>query len=118
VPAALEIMDDVTIRCVENYLHTGLPLDAAAILLIEVDGAPEALLAQVEAIAAKYELDIAIFGHAGDGNLHPNILVDKNNTEEMERAEAAVREGRPVLDSAKYRQSVGRHARTLQRPGL
>lgn len=156
VPAALELMDDVTIRCVEDYLSLGLSLDVAAMLLIEVDGSPEAVAAQVEdvadicrakgarevriarsdkereelwrarqavspavvqikptkisedatvprsnlpamvrrlkEIAAKYELEIAVFGHAGDGNLHPNILVDRNNPEEMERAEAAIGE--------------------------
>ncbi|MCL6545189.1 MAG: translation elongation factor 4 [Bryobacteraceae bacterium] len=156
IPAALELMDDVTIRCVENFLHCGLPLDVEAMLLIEVDGPAGALPAQVEAIveicrssgasrvrvaageaesaelwrarkavspavvqvkptkisedatvprskvpamirrlkeiAAKYRLEMAIFGHAGDGNLHPNILADKNDPEEMERVEAAVEE--------------------------
>jgi glycolate oxidase len=32
------------------------------------------------------------FGHAGDGNLHPTILADKNNKEEMERVNKAVDE--------------------------
>ncbi|RKO65840.1 FAD-binding oxidoreductase [Desulfofundulus salinus] len=156
IPAALEIMDDVTIRCVENYLRVGLPLDVEAILLIEVDGPALSLPEQVKTIAAlcqqygaarvrvaetkeeetelwrarksvspavvqvkptkisedatvprknvpalikaikeiarRYNLDIVIFGHAGDGNLHPNILVDKSNPEEMERAERAIAE--------------------------
>ncbi|MCG8526842.1 MAG: FAD-binding protein, partial [Opitutales bacterium] len=39
IPTTLEIIDQETIRAVENYLHTGLPTDAAALLLIEVDGA-------------------------------------------------------------------------------
>ncbi len=156
IPAALELMDDVTIRCVENFLRTGLPLDVEAILLMEVDGPAVSLPGQVRTIAAlcrqhgaarvkvaeteaegvelwrarkavspavvqvkptkisedatvprknipamirgikeiarKHNLVIAIFGHAGDGNLHPNILVDKSNPEEMERAEAAIEE--------------------------
>jgi glycolate oxidase len=38
IPATLEIMDNVTIRAVEEFLMIGLPMDAGAILLVEVDG--------------------------------------------------------------------------------
>ncbi|MER3482187.1 MAG: 2-hydroxy-acid oxidase, partial [Meiothermus sp.] len=38
VPAKLEFMDNGCIRAVEAYLHMGLPLDAAAILLVDTDG--------------------------------------------------------------------------------
>jgi len=38
IPATLEIMDQATIRVVEDYNHIGLPTDAQAILLIEQDG--------------------------------------------------------------------------------
>ncbi len=51
VPATLELMDNFTIRTVEDYSHAGLPVDAAALLLIEVDGHP----AQVEEDALKVE---------------------------------------------------------------
>lgn len=40
VPATLEFMDNVTIRAVEDFSKAGLPVDAAALLLIEVDGHP------------------------------------------------------------------------------
>ena len=40
VPATLEFLDNFTIRTVEDYSHAGLPVDAAALLLIEVDGHP------------------------------------------------------------------------------
>jgi len=40
VPATLEFMDNFTIRTVEDFSHVGLPVDAAALLLIEVDGHP------------------------------------------------------------------------------
>lgn len=43
-------------------------------------------------ISAKYNLPIVIFGHAGDGNLHPNILFDKRKIEEWEKVEQMVRE--------------------------
>ncbi len=40
IPATLELMDNFTIRTVENFRHAGLPVDAQALLLIEVDGHP------------------------------------------------------------------------------
>jgi glycolate oxidase len=48
IPATLEFLDAVTIKCVEDYAHVGLPLDVEAVLLIEVDGHP----AQVDDDAA------------------------------------------------------------------
>lgn len=41
IPAGLEMMDNGVIRAVEDYLHAGYPVDAAAILICEVDGADE-----------------------------------------------------------------------------
>lgn len=38
VPAALEFIDNLVIRAVESYLKAGFPTDAAAVLLIEIDG--------------------------------------------------------------------------------
>lgn len=51
VPATLEFMDNFTIRAVERHSRAGLPLDAAALLLVEVDGHP----AQVEEDAVRVE---------------------------------------------------------------
>jgi glycolate oxidase len=48
------------------------------------------LLKGIEEIANKYELQIATFGHAGDGNLHPQILYDGYNPDEVKRVESAV----------------------------
>jgi glycolate oxidase len=154
IPATLEIMDQKSINCVEDYLKLGLPRDAEAILLIEVDGMPAAVEAEAEVIgricrekgvrsfqtakdkkeedalwkarrsispaisaarpskigedisvprraipkmvreiqriAAEFNLPIVIFGHAGDGNLHPNILTDRRDRQEMERVEQAI----------------------------
>jgi glycolate oxidase len=47
---------------------------------------------QIKAISAKYGLPIVIFGHAGDGNLHPNILFDKRQPEQWEKVEKMVPE--------------------------
>lgn len=154
VPATLELLDAVTIRAVEDYSHCGLPTDAGALLLAEVDGMPEAVAREAErvkaafraegarevrvaadarerdqiwtarrtavsalarvrptimledatvprsripemvravtAIANRHRLPIGTFGHAGDGNLHPTILTDRRDAEEMRRAEGAV----------------------------
>ncbi|MDR3640077.1 MAG: FAD-linked oxidase C-terminal domain-containing protein [Humidesulfovibrio sp.] len=154
VPATLEFMDNFTIRTVEDFAHAGLPVEAQALLLIEVDGHPgqvadeaekveaickkmgaqriqvakdaeernkvwEARRAALSAlarvspttvledatvprskipammhalgdIAAKYQLTIGTFGHAGDGNLHPTILTDRRNKDEWRRVEEAI----------------------------
>jgi glycolate oxidase len=47
------------------------------------------LLKGIEAIAAEHRLQIATYGHAGDGNLHPQILYDGYDADEVERMEAA-----------------------------
>ncbi len=53
VPAALEMMDNATIRCVEASIYAaGYPVDAAAILLCEVDGPAAGLDEDVEIIRA------------------------------------------------------------------
>jgi glycolate oxidase len=156
LPAAMELMDNACIRAVEHFQPCGLPIDAEALIIIEVDGHPLALeeeigkceaicyeqgatnvkVAQNEAertdiwkarkmvspaitqlgptkisedatvprsqipammerlnqIRERYQLHLVVFGHAGDGNLHPNIITDKRNIEEMKRAEDAVSE--------------------------
>ncbi len=48
------------------------------------------MIARIKEISARHGLPIVIFGHAGDGNLHPNILFDKRDPEEYERVELAV----------------------------
>jgi glycolate oxidase len=50
------------------------------------------LLKGIGEISNKYNLQIATFGHCGDGNLHPQILYDGYNDEEVERTEKAVAE--------------------------
>jgi glycolate oxidase len=52
VPAALEMMDRNIIAAVEPVIHAGYPLDAEAVLLIEVDGLEESTAEAAEAIDA------------------------------------------------------------------
>jgi glycolate oxidase len=47
---------------------------------------------RIEAIGTKHGLRIGTFGHAGDGNLHPTIVLDKDNPREVAAAEAALAE--------------------------
>ncbi len=153
-PAMLEFLDNTTIRCVDAYTHLGLPLEAEAMLLIEVDGRRPVVAEDAERIAAicrQYQAtsvttaqseaesvrlkvarrsaftslarvkpttimeDVAVpradlarlierineigkkngilignFGHAGDGNLHPNYLTNERDAEEFARAERTV----------------------------
>jgi len=48
-----------------------------------------ALLKGILAISEKHRIQIATFGHAGDGNLHPQILYDGYDPDEVRRMEAA-----------------------------
>jgi glycolate oxidase len=153
LPAALEMMDRTILQAVEAAYHLGLPTDAGAVLLIEVDGpevgidqqaerisricieggalsisqakdaaeraklwmarkkgigtigrlapscatqdgvAPRtklpAILREIAEIAKKYNLRIANVFHAGDGNLHPAVLFDERDPEEVKRVLAA-----------------------------
>jgi glycolate oxidase len=52
VPAAMELMDRQTMQLIEAWLHLGLPVEAAAMLIIEVDGPAVSLPARVERITA------------------------------------------------------------------
>lgn len=163
IPSTIELMDRSTIQVVENYLGIGLPVEAEALLLIEVDGRSvvldedaarigdicrrcgaslvemahteeererlwrarravspalgqikpgkinedvtvprtqiPSLIRAIGRLADKYALTIVCFGHAGDGNIHTNIMLDKENEQELRRAEKAVGElFRTVLD--------------------
>ena len=160
VPAALELMDRIIIAAVEAAYHVGLPTDAGAVLLIELDGPAVGLEPQVErvqgvcsvhaarevrvardereraalwkarkrafgavgrlapnyctqdgvvprtrvpdilrriaAAAEKHRLRIGNVFHAGDGNIHPILLFDERDADEVKRVLAA---GREILEA-------------------
>jgi glycolate oxidase len=50
------------------------------------------VLARITEIGERFELKVANVFHAGDGNLHPNILFDRNDPEELDRVERASKE--------------------------
>ena len=49
-PSACEMLDGWTLHVVEDYVHAGFPRDSAAVLLLEVEGIAEAVVAQAAAI--------------------------------------------------------------------
>jgi len=71
---------------------------------------------RIKAISAAYGLPIAVFGHAGDGNLHPNILFDARNPVETARlwpaAEAVFAAALEVGGTLSGEHGIG----TLKRP--
>jgi len=151
IPAGLEMMDKPMTAAVEDYVHAGYDLDAAAILLCESDGTPEEVEEEIGRMSAvlrtcgataiavsrdeaermrfwsgrknafpasgrispdymcmdstiprkrladillaiaemekRYGLRCANVFHAGDGNLHPLILFDANDADQLRRCE-------------------------------
>jgi|WetSurMetagenome_2_1015567.scaffolds.fasta_scaffold09326_2 glycolate oxidase len=51
-----------------------------------------ALIRVIQQLAKEYGLTIVCFGHAGDGNIHTNIMLDRKNEDELRRSEKAVEE--------------------------
>lgn len=60
--------------------------------LLEDATVPRSKLAEtfseIERLTEKYQLKVGTFGHAGDGNLHPTVLCDERDEDEMKRAHA------------------------------
>lgn len=51
IPAGMEMMDKITIHAVEDFIHAGYDLDAAAILLCEADGMAEEVVEEIQKIS-------------------------------------------------------------------
>lgn len=156
VPCALEFIDGNAIDMVRRYSTAGLPEQAGALLMIEVDGFREAMAPQIDSIraaaenagllefrvaetqaevealwqtrkalsptlrkiapkkinedvvvpvtelpvliaglnelSARYGLPIVNFGHAGNGNIHVNLLYDPGKPGEDDKAHACLDE--------------------------
>ena len=156
-PVAMEFLDNLSIKAVEERFTRGLPTSAGAILVSEMDGNDEsvinadlerlkehfiangasefrvakdasessdiwfarrncsqaincygslkineditvprsklpALLEKIAEISAKYNVTTPCFGHTGDGNVHTNVMVDKNDPEAVKRGHEAITE--------------------------
>lgn len=155
LPLTTEIMDGDCIAAVQNHRDFGLPSDVDAILIIDVEGWPDAIeqesqivanacqaagarsvrraadeveadqlwagrreaaaamsslgdklgediavprnripdmIQAVRAIGKKHGLRVPIFGHIGDGNLHPYIICDRSDPAMMDRVRLAAAE--------------------------
>ncbi len=66
-PAALEMMDRLMLRAVEESVHAGYPMDAAAVLLIELEGLAEAVAEQLEAVRQVCSRQHGARGAGGQG---------------------------------------------------
>jgi glycolate oxidase len=64
-------------------ISTGFVLDDVTVPISKI---PE-LLVGIQEIAKRYGLVVATYGHAGDGNLHPQILYDEYDREQVEKME-------------------------------
>ncbi|MDX1654688.1 MAG: FAD-linked oxidase C-terminal domain-containing protein, partial [Candidatus Competibacteraceae bacterium] len=57
IPGGLEMMDQGCIRAAEDFLHAGYPVDAAAMLLCELDGTEEEVADQIDRVRKILERD-------------------------------------------------------------
>src|SRR5213592_77889 len=71
IPCTLEFLDRTTIHCVEDFAKIGLPLDCAALLLMETDGHPAVVAdeaAQMEQIARRNQcLEVRVARDEAEG---------------------------------------------------
>ena len=78
-------------RSISPALARKAPNKLGEDITVPRDAIPE-VVGRLRTISARYGLPIVIFGHAGDGNLHPNILFDKRVPEQWEKVEHMVAE--------------------------
>jgi glycolate oxidase len=73
-------------RSVGSSLARKAPNKVGEDITVPRSAIPE-VVERLRAISARHGLPVVIFGHAGDGNLHPNILFDKRKPEEWEKVQ-------------------------------
>jgi glycolate oxidase len=89
--ASTEVADAVEFIRVRKLAYPALERLGATLLddvAVPISKIAE-LVERVEALSTKYDLTIGIFGHAGDGNMHPTIVHDHGDIQAQERAIAA-----------------------------
>ena len=58
-------------------------------IVVPVSNIP-ALIAAIQQLAEEHQIQIANFGHAGNGNLHTNLLINPDDPQQMQRAEVCL----------------------------
>lgn len=74
-----------------SAIYGNAPTALAEDVTVPVNKIP-ALLERVKELKKLHDVDIVVIGHAGDGNLHPTVLTDKNDPEHYKRADKAVQD--------------------------
>jgi glycolate oxidase len=78
-------------RSVSPSLARKAPNKLGEDITVPRSAVPEAIR-RIKAISARYDLPIVVFGHAGDGNLHPNVLFDRRDAAQWEKVQQIVGE--------------------------
>jgi glycolate oxidase len=78
-------------RCVSPSLARKAPNKLGEDITVPRGAIPEAIK-RIRGISARYDIPIVIFGHAGDGNLHPNILFDNRDPSQRKKAKSVAGE--------------------------
>jgi glycolate oxidase len=78
-------------RSVAGALYRVTPSLLVEDAVVPVSELPR-IISRIEALSRKYNLKVGVLAHAGDGNLHPDIMTDVRNKEEMERVERFIHE--------------------------
>jgi glycolate oxidase len=74
-----------------STIYGAAPTALGEDVVVPTDQIPT-FIEKIKEIRKRHDLTIVIIGHAGDGNLHPSVLTDKNNAEHYSRAQKAVQE--------------------------
>lgn len=80
-----------TRKALSPALRTIAPKKINEDVVVPVSEIPE-LIKQLEVISEKYSIPIVNFGHAGNGNIHTNLLLDETNTLQANNAQACLSE--------------------------
>ncbi|WP_420266749.1 FAD-binding oxidoreductase [Candidatus Magnetominusculus dajiuhuensis] len=88
-PASRELLWEAR-RAVSPALYKISPTKINEDVVVPVTKVSE-LLTGLQGISEAHSVPIACFGHAGDGNIHVNIMTDKNDKKKYEEAEKLVR---------------------------
>jgi len=76
-------------RAVSPSLARKAPNKLGEDITVPRSAIPEAIR-RIKGLSQEYGLPIVVFGHAGDGNLHPNVLFDKRDPEQWAKVETMV----------------------------